>query len=499
MTWSTDFLARLKNNRHGLMFRFVVFDYTWAELFAASSSPSVTGDTWQITGPPDIAAHSISVPAWSYSPHTFSIGIHGTEAARTLAGAAARGMICRVYAGYSDWSTVKWQPIVSGYVRRLAYGADGGVVEAWGLLAGLHSRVNQASSGRRLFETAGNSTTLTADYTVGDSTISVTTISVFERPTGQAGFVTLGGFVLSYTGTSGSDLTGVSAAGDVGTTAADVTSGEVIGNVARIKATPGNIVTALLTSRVGGLGSLDIMPETWSWALDQRLVDNSNIAQIQGRYLSTTVSTHQWTLWSLLPVDSGITWLQNIANTAGVFVVQRQGTLTMRTARKQPTGATVTGTITDADIVSIGSWELWDPAAEAEYRRLSVVTTSGSTGFTASSIVTRPAAEVDTRDMTDWITSNESAARTTISNNMGHWSTTVGTVVSLILQGMEWTEFVPGDLLSVTSDALWTPDTASISGASSTKTLSERRALVTSSRPLWAEGTTEITLLIPPR
>ena len=325
MTWATDFTSRLEHNNPGLMFRFVVFDYTWAELFTASTAPAVTGDDWGITGPPDIAAHSISVPRWAYSPHTFNIGIHGVDAARALAGAAARGMICRVYAGYSDWSTAKWQPIVSGYVRRLAFGADGGIVEAWGLLAGLHSRVNQATSGRRLFETAGNSTTLAAAYTVGDSTITVATIAVFERPTGQAGFGELGGFVLSYTGTSGADLTGVSATGEVGTTAANVANGEPISNVARIKGTPGNIVTALLTSRVGGLGALDIMPETWSWALDQRLVDNSNIAHIQGRYLPTATSTHQWTLWSLEPVDSGITWLQDICNTAGVFMVQHGG------------------------------------------------------------------------------------------------------------------------------------------------------------------------------
>jgi len=311
----------------------------------------------------------------------------------------------------------------------------------------------------------------------------------------------VGSNVLSYTGKLGSDLTGVSG-GEVGTTDANSTSGDTAINVMRVKGTPANLVRWLLLSRDSGSGTYDIMPGTWAYALAKRFVAVSDISDQQAQHLAVASGTNQWTLWSEAPVDSGISFIQDALNPGGVFLCQRQGQITMRTARKQPTNAKTSKTITDSDIASIEGWDMWTSSAEAEYRTVTLTTGSGSTSATGSTVTTRPAAEVDSRDGSTYVWGNESAIGTTHTNNLKTWSTTVGAELILVLHGLHWAQVTTGDIVGITSDFLWVPDTVRVSGsgeADATRSLTERRAMVQGIQPLWGSGQTQIRLLIPPR
>ena len=167
-----------------------------------------------------------------------------------------------------------FERIALGQVRNLRGTAPSWTLECVDLLTLCRVRLQRTFGNPLLFDSIGNTTTLGANYTAGDGTVTVASTASFEREAGGTGAFLVtpsvgDPFYLTYTGTSATTFTGCSTTGQMGTTAVNAVATDVVTEVAYLSAHPLNIARRVLVDRDSTSNSWDY-PAAWGLGMEHQ-------------------------------------------------------------------------------------------------------------------------------------------------------------------------------------------------------------------------------------
>lgn len=501
MSWSADFRAALASGGP-LMMRYGARGLGMSDVpglpWAHATAPGLPDSLLTMAAPPRIAGGRVAPVSWGASCGAAEWNITGDSAAADIALKAARGQLLELLAQPVGSGT--WDRIWAGQFLGLSGVGPSWTMRAYDLVAACRSRLKVgAGSLGRLFNAAGNSTPSTAGYTVGDSTLYCSTVGLF-REAGARGAVRVTNpsgdvFYLTYTGETSTSITGVSSAGEFGTTAHNAASGSGVAHIVLVEGHPVEIALKILTSTGSGTGSngpFDYLPEFWGYALDQDWVDINDAATT--RALMSASGGYSWSVLVAAPVDDGLAWLRALLAPAGLWLVLRQGQISLRCAQDPWNSTAVLSglEVTEADIVSVDSWEAHALAANAYAYVVQVKSATGTeqvyefpAGLPVSSAPTL-------YDMSTVLYDNENPVRDEVKARLAPWAHRNTFRLGLTLRGLRWAGLAEGDLLPTTCRRF--PVRAPGGGLAA---LERWPFMVTSVSPDWSTGRTSVSLEIP--
>lgn len=434
--------------------------------------------------------------SWTTTLGVFSVELVGNLS--TFKQAVTRGTFLELLVGRPEWSDADYEVVAVGQAQQLTgKSPTQATLTCRDLLSALRSRptttAGQSAVGCRFTDIT---TTLTAGYTVGDSTISIADISGFEC--GSAGTACLvtptsgDPFIIKYTGVSGLDLTGVGATASHGTTASNAASGDVIQPILWIEGHPLNLIRRVMLSIDGsGAHGYDDLPEGDGLSLDYYWFDH---ADTNTHYLLSEPSM-SFELAETEPIEDPWGWAQGWLAKGGFYLTIRQGLLTGRSAQPSTTSTIADAAeITDDDIELGGaSWEAWDQDSYTEAANVTV--TSNNLNTNSSGVenpATLPTFYRQDYDLTSLLYSNETTGRLAVVGRVWEAHTRIPERYALSCMGLRLAVLAPGDFVRITSRQIAGRLSSTLDGLSST------RGIVTQVSTDWGRGRVALVVLVYP-
>jgi len=515
MGWSSDFLDALQDRTHIPRF--------YLEVSKEPGSPGASGVTiysHQSTQDSDpdyaidrssvrVSSGVVSTLTWSRSFGGMSIGIHGgSDAATNVLQSVVKGCLVRLFVGFQGWDYGDFEPVFTGQVTGLrGTPTRGYTLTCWDIVRALGSRWTTTAGNAALFfnlrELAATTVKTGTPYSIGATTLDVTDASAFEREDAGNYIVQVRGdagsdFYVRATGLTGAQLTGCTA-GHYGTTDDDAAAGNAVTHMALLQDHPIDIVKKLLLS-TGTAGAahatFDKYPAGWSWAVPLDWVDLADIDDVASRYQVNTT-------WDLDVVvteaqTDPYSWLASVLGPCGVWLVQRQGAISLRYAQNpfltSPGTIPPDFSITDMEIEQVLDWQAWDGSRQVEYQSLVVKDGNVSPYSLTSSeaITTLPSDKTYTVTLNHlWETSgaNNQTGVADVDRRTEVSAHRVPERVSLVLIGLAFAGLCEGDIGRLT--------TAMIPSRDPEGTQS-RTCVVLSCEPDWLNGTVRVDLEMSP-
>jgi hypothetical protein len=509
VSWSSVFLAAITGPAPQMRYLARVYEGTPAPGRSwAASMPRLAAHWPVLAGPPSISGSSVAPGTWGSSSGQFSVPLVGSEAQlRQVVASITRGSLVEVLAGAAGWDVADWQRIAIGQVNSGSVGDGTIVLGCYDLLSSLRSRLTDDDDELDLFANAGSSSSITVDYTAGGSTIDVTPgteVTQFERETGGTGLVrvdssvTGGSFYLTYTGTATNQLTGVSALGQYGSTTGDASVGDTVSSVPLLVGHPVELaLKVLLSTGTGSNGTYDTLPATWGYGLPLDLVDVDDALDWAARALVVGSGSYEWEVLVTEGQPSGLEWLRSLLSRAGIWLVMRQGRISVRCAQSPDSGAVRLGPTAELGAGSIDqvvSHELWSRSVARQYRRTRVLgaTTSHATaGGVPTALPSTRQADVDLGDI---VWSNQAEITEETANRLAPWNARVHEDVGVSGRGMGMARLCEGDLAWVSAGHLLRWGRQEARGGY----LDQRVATVVGVSPDWARWSTRTQLALLP-
>jgi hypothetical protein len=330
--------------------------------------------------------------------------------------ALRKGALLRLSIGEVGYSRSEYQALKIGRIAQVSSDGHPNLlkIEVWDLTTGIRTRLaaTGASADERsqlFYGSAGQLDTLSADYTVGDGSISITgaTTDRFLRETGGNGAVRItpdvgDDFWLTFTGETTGTLTGLSSTGAFGTTAGDATTGRAVGSTVLLEGHPIDILRKILTSTGAGTnGSFDTLPASWGLGIPSDMLSDYGWSQAK-RILSLTAGSYDWRILLETEIPDPAAWIVSIWGSAGIWLTTKEGQLVPRMARELHTVglARQFGDLTDSDLIEVPGIS-WHPADVPEvYHTVKVIHSAGFSSH-ISNVTTLPAREVIEYNITD--------------------------------------------------------------------------------------------------
>lgn len=294
-----------------------------------------------------LSSQSLSIPSFAVSSSTWRFALCGIDAGRWAVDALPRGAACEVEATAAGVALP--ERIILGQARDVSGIGPQSIVSGWGALSLVISRpearVAPTQNDAALFancQASGNALALSHSFNFGhDTTLQFASAPPFERETARPGAVLITPtsgepFIVTYTGVSGNDLTGVSTSAIFGTdgSGATVNSGDIVQEVCFINRHPVDMARRILVSTgTGTNGTHDTLPESWGLGIPETLIDVQgftdtstalNASLASGSYVLHTVST--------TPQGPALQWLQTELARYGLWLCVRQGDISIRPA-----------------------------------------------------------------------------------------------------------------------------------------------------------------------
>jgi hypothetical protein len=494
MPWSSRFVDALRAGQSPRLFR-VEFDHHMTGISRSAHLSGVPGDP---SGPlvlsaraPSVSGTSIGPGSWSPSWGAASVDVVGPDFASAVLPRLRRGALCTVFAGFTGWTPAEFQPIFRGTLRGITGNArNAWTLELWDVLAGYRTRQTTDPgsypdpanpSQFPLFWDLSVPVALTTAYLPGDAFLDVTDAAPCngdrDPPSSPGALVRIspagGGapFYLPWTSKVGNQLQGVAAAGVLGTTAIAAASGSTVQPVAWLRGHPVELARRLLLSGLTDRTSAwNQWPSSWcfghgfreSWIdLADMLIQEALIVVDS----SGTPGRYSWEVVQESPVDDAIGWFQGLLSAAGIWLVQRQGQITVRACQDadgaggaQPNGTIFRGnvTITEADLIAVEGWEGWAASSPYVAGVSAVLTSQGQKGRGAARVDSLPAVDVVQHNQTGTIRSAadwEAMADGDLFR-LQKWDLSAPEVLSLSLRFWPAAGLVAGDVLRVHLPAL---------------------------------------------
>lgn len=456
MSWSAKLIAAMADPVQRPLFRLrvaAVNDVIGDGGYTAASLPEM-GDPIIGIGGVVVQGSALSPGSWSATLGGFSVDLAGdlTQLKRAL----VRGTFVEVELGYPGWAAADYEVVARGQVQQLRISSPmTATLGCRDMLSALRCRpTSTAGLGALGYRLDNAATTLSVDYTAGDSEATLTTVAPFAvGTTALAALVAPADgsdpFILKYSGTGASKLTGVSAAAIHGTTAVDAAAGSEVWPLWYMADHPLTIAATVFLSVLGtGVHAWDVLPQGDGFSLPTAWVDTTDIAL----YIAAT-QPGSWEVIVQEPVTDAIAWLQSWLSAAGLFLSVRQGALTARgwlMASNQYIPPVAE--ITDADM-ELGGWtcDAWDADHSAEAEAV-LVTSSGGTATTATEApATLPSVGTVTYDISDYVFVGEVAARNDIVGRVFESHMRIPERYSGTCAGLRLAMLTPGDAVRLYS------------------------------------------------
>ncbi len=480
MTWSPDFALKMGSQASSPVFLLHVLKWSGTpgrQFYACSSAgygvPEVIGMEVSVSG------SSISLGDWRYTHGTCSIQITA-ESISDLAYSAVRGSIAILKAGFPGYSVEQFEPVFMGRVENITGAGRDWVLSLWDGTSILQSRLAVGASsyvdGRdRVFYNVGSGdfkTTLTANYIVSSSSaLTVSDSSIFEKldGAGTTGAVVIDNgsddpFYMTYTGISGSDLTGISTSDRFHTERKNSLAGSTVYNASYLEGPPKTIFLRMLLSGSGTSTLYDKYPDSWGWALPRDLVDVNDVENVTATLLGALSSGDYDLEYShYVEVSDSWEWLLTFFSTMGLIPVLRQGLITLRPI--QDPNDPLMGSeahITDLDIEAVEEWAAYHPDIPAEYQRVTVYTNTHDPSVSATSYPTTfaPAQSLPLADKigylaNDKVFQNQGQIGPEIKSRVGLWGPKLPELVTIRCAGLRLAGLAPTDVVHVTTSAIF--------------------------------------------
>jgi len=415
MTWNSNFASEVE--RHGpKAWRYLLtrlpLPYTQnpGSYFSVGSSPA-NPQSWMVDAP-IIAGAGVTVSSWlpQVASCTVGVAIHSPADFAAFAQALPRGTAVSITATslFNGYQGTIWLGVIESIDR---VGAQCRV-EMRSLFAALRTRINN-TQGSLFYELDRVITARVGSggYTAGDSTITLTVSvpSAFRidpaSGKGAAQVVPSTGepFIVTFTGTSGNDLTGVSSAGIMGTTPVNAVLNDAVYPCAYLEGHPYDIARRVLASSSAGTnGSFDDYHESWGYGIDDALMDHADITLAREAiepYPSPS-SPGGFTIVHAVTErqPAAFDWLAGFLSTFGAWPVIRQGKITFRAAidpKALTYGrlSTPRPFLTRNDIISVSQGEVFGPTVAVRKYNRRIVYDGGNfaQGFSSPATVFLPA------------------------------------------------------------------------------------------------------------
>lgn len=470
MPWGSGFIEALK--QPGTVRPRWVLESVGVPVGSKAFGGSVSVSSFSTPGYAAIMArsgHSVSygrlrLRSWTVSPSAWSIALSDVDSNPGIRSQFARGQVLQLRVGFTD-DPATFERVAVGVVQSFNRGGSGWVVQLRGLEGSLSSRFT-SDPGESQLQHDLASTDLSGAYTPGDSVLNLTSAAGFRLADGVGACLvtpTSGDlFVLTYTGTTATTLTGVSGAAVLGTTAAAALVGDTVSEVAYYSEHPLNVARSVLVSTGTGTNSAaDLLPESWGLGIPEGLVDASDIKSFIPNATPSIGGGDKWE-WGRAVADPSpaaalFPWLQS----GGFFVTQIQGDLTAR-AIVNPFNQQTPGhlELTQEKIQRITQWETWDASNPVEYWRLTISDQSGgSSVLSTDGVEALPAAENE-RTLSGVYSSNADppAWRGETLNRLGLFDIRTAEILGFDVAGWYPGISGPGDTVDLTLDGQYLRD-----------------------------------------
>ena len=219
-----------------------------------------------------LSSQSLSIPSFSVSSSTWRLALCGIDAGRWAVDKLPRGAACQVTARPAGVPLP--ERIILGQARDVSGIGPQSIVSGWGPLSLVISRPAAAASpavnDATLFancQADGNALALSHSFNFGhDTTLQFASAPPFQRDVSQGSGAVLitptsgDPFIVTYTGISGNNLTGVSTSAIFGTdgTGATVNSGDIVQEVCFIQRHPAVIDRFMVSGDFSRIGHREV-------------------------------------------------------------------------------------------------------------------------------------------------------------------------------------------------------------------------------------------------
>ena len=461
-----------------------------------------------------LSSQSLSIPSFAVGQTQWRIALSGIEAGQWATTALPRGAACEVFRQTSAVSVA--ERIILGQSRDVAGIGPQSIVSGWGPLALVISRpearVSPSSSDTNdaaLFancQATGNALALSAPFAFGThTTLQFASAPPMQRETGRPGAVLItpssgDPYIVTFTGVSGNDLTGVSTTAEHGTSGSNASAGDIVQEVCWINRHPVDMARRVLVSTgTGTNGPHDTLPESWGLGIPAHLIDAAGFLDTSNA-LNSTISSGSYIVNAVATTPQGpaLQWLQTELNRYGLWLCTRQGQITIRAALDYwRHGPSFVMALTDDNIISAALPERsnYDGGNSAEAVFYTVKGEVLSDWFILTeSPKTRPLiATIANGPIVDgWpsVYQNQALINESIARRVGPWHLRIAIVVE-VQATLSAARLCVGDWVSITHRGLWDHTSTVPRG-----TL--RAAMVTAMSCDWSAGVVALRLHILP-
>ncbi len=523
MSWTDDFVWELSRPAASPMFVLEFVD-DYHSVLGGGGTVSSHGLATRIIGSQVVVGGGrLSVGSWSFTKGGWSVAVvDDGDRAHALAATLTRGTYAELRVGFPGWDEDAYEAVALGALVNVSGSAPELRFEFASLLTHWATKHETAQASLALFDDldlddadrSRVSTGVDADFALGGGTLTVadTTGFALGDTTGVllAHDPTAGDpFFITYTGTTSTTFTTMGTTDLHSTVRTALTAADgVVYACAYLEGHPFDIARQILLSTGSGSnGARDVLPREWGFAAWPRWVDEDDIEEWKGIVGNKAGTDHDWSVIVEAAQTNAIGWLAQLLAEAGIWLVERQGKITLRACQNPDDTSALAYhaplrsgiTITDADIVEVADYQLWSRDVPAEAKSVVVWYNSGhSSGTTPDSIVitessvsSLPAYTNADHDLLDVIWQASTHPATDIGYRAFTWEGRVPESVRLRCAGLRLAQLCPGDLVEVSSDRLRGRLDTTVDG------WDEVTALVVGVNVRWMDGQVDLDLIAP--
>ena len=506
MPWSPTLISALRSPAARLRLSLYRIPEAWGPGSATGSAGSTPDAGIQGIGtgaPIAMSSQGVSVPSWSTSRGSVRVALGSLAAGQWAGSGLPRGSLVTVGARVSGMSSP--DALFRGQLRDIQGIGPQSIVSAWDLVSAALTQSDWYAgldSGALFYHCDPGSIktrTLTATYTPGDSSLTCNAATDFSRQTGQPGAVLvtpISGaepFILTFTGLSGSTVTGVSDAHGWGPASSVAAANSTVQEVAWMVGHPMRVAARILASTgTGANGVYDVYPAAWGLGVPERYIDTADLGAWVLR-TNPSSGTHSVRLVSTTAQPQGGSWLEGRLSAYGMWLTMRQGEITARGCVDY--GATRPPIVMTLDRSNIlrgnPSRSIYHSGSAVEYARTRTswgTVTPSSRQSTLTIPATVPALGSFVTDFGDELYQNTTAIADRLNQRLGYWNEQVPEAVQLVCR-LDAAQLCPGDWVLIDHPGLWGPGRL---------TASRRPAMVGDMSVDWSAGQVTVTAYTAP-